>query len=64
MPSTCCMRDPQTVQLLGEHAGERRPLEEIRAEMRAVARRHADPGDAVEAVRAVRRRELLRVAAG
>ena len=57
------MRDPQTVQLLGEHAGERRPLEEIRAEMRAVARRHADPGDAVEAVRAVRRRELLRVAA-
>ena len=58
------LRDPQTVQLLGDDAGERRSQEEMSAQMRAVARRHADPGDAIEAVRAVRRRELLRVAAG
>ncbi|WP_431977948.1 bifunctional [glutamine synthetase] adenylyltransferase/[glutamine synthetase]-adenylyl-L-tyrosine phosphorylase [Propioniciclava coleopterorum] len=56
------LRAPQTVQLLGEHAGERRPAEEIRAEMAAVAGRHQDQGAAIEAVRAVRRKELLRVA--
>ncbi len=57
------LRAPQTVQLLGEDAGERRPRDEIRAEMAAVAGRHTDQGAAIEAVRAVRRKELLRVAA-
>lgn len=57
------LRAPQTVQLLGEHAGERRPRSEIVAEMAAVSRRHEDQGAAIEAIRAVRRKELLRIAA-
>lgn len=57
------LRAPQTVQLLGEEAGQRRPFDEIRAQMVAVAGRHDDQGDAIEAVLAVRRTELLRVAA-
>ncbi len=57
------LRAPQTVQLLGDHAGERRPGAEIAAEMAAVAGRHEDQGAAIEAIRAVRRKELLRIAA-
>lgn len=56
------LRAPQTVQLFGEDAEQRRPIAGIRAEMMAVAGRHDDPVAAIEAVRAVRRTELLRVA--
>lgn len=57
-------RAPQTVQMLAEDARLRpRPLAEIRSEMLAAARRQSDSAAAVEAVRAIRRRELFRVAA-
>lgn len=54
-------REPQGVALLAED--QLRPLdaEALTAEMQAAARRRDDLADAVTAVRAVRRRELLRI---
>ncbi|WP_395659600.1 bifunctional [glutamine synthetase] adenylyltransferase/[glutamine synthetase]-adenylyl-L-tyrosine phosphorylase [Nocardioides sp.] len=56
-------REPQGVRMLG---GDLRPLsaEVLTEEMLATARRHEEPESAVLAVRGVRRRELLRIAAG
>ncbi len=56
-------REPQGVRMLG---GDLRPLsaETLTEEMLATAGRHDDPEAAVRAVRGVRRRELLRIAAG
>ncbi|CAA9383434.1 MAG: Glutamate-ammonia-ligase adenylyltransferase [uncultured Nocardioides sp.] len=56
-------REPQGVRMLGE---DLTPLsaEALTAEMRAVASRQRDPEDAVRGIRAVRRRELLRIACG
>lgn len=58
------MRAPQTVQLLSNEDtdGAHRDAAAIQAEMEAVARRHDDPAAAVAAIRATRRKELLRVA--
>lgn len=57
-------RAPQTVQLLADDAPASRPHAEIATEMDSVARRHDDPAAAVDAIRAVRRKELLRIAIG
>jgi glutamate-ammonia-ligase adenylyltransferase len=58
-------RAPQTVQMLADdHELVPRSLEDLRAEMNAAAGRQSDPVAAVEAIRAIRRRELFRVAAG
>ena len=58
-------RAPQTVQMLADDQELRpRSLAELKAEMHAAAGRHGDAAAAVEAIRAVRRRELFRVAAG
>ena len=58
-------RAPQTVQMLADDQELRpRSLEELKAEMHAAAKRQADSKSAVEAIRAIRRRELFRVAAG
>ncbi len=56
-------REPQGVRMLG---GDLRPLsaEAITEEMLALAGRHDDPEQAVRAIRGIRRRELLRIAAG
>ena len=56
-------REPQGVRMLAESLS---PLssEALLEEMAAAARRRRDPEKAVRAVRAVRRRELLRLAAG
>ncbi|SDD61294.1 bifunctional [glutamine synthetase] adenylyltransferase/[glutamine synthetase]-adenylyl-L-tyrosine phosphorylase [Nocardioides lianchengensis] len=56
-------REPQGVRMLGESLA---PLaaEALTEEMLASAARQGDPEKAVRAVRAVRRRELLRIAAG
>ncbi|MBA2953284.1 bifunctional [glutamine synthetase] adenylyltransferase/[glutamine synthetase]-adenylyl-L-tyrosine phosphorylase [Nocardioides sp. MAH-18] len=56
-------REPQGVRMLG---GDLQPLsaEALTEEMLASARRHDDPEAAVRAIRGVRRRELLRIAAG
>ena len=56
-------REPQGVRMLG---GDLTPLsaETLTAEMHAVASRQLEPEDAVRAIRAVRRRELLRIACG
>ena len=56
-------KEPAGVRMLGEDLG---PLEAepIVEEMLSAAGRREDPEDAVRAIRAVRRRELLRVAAG
>ena len=57
-------RAPQTVQMLAEGEQLRpRPLADVRSEMLAAARRQSSSAAAVEAVRAIRRRELFRVAA-
>jgi glutamate-ammonia-ligase adenylyltransferase len=57
-------RAPQTVQMLAADARLRpRPLADIRSEMLAAARRQSGSAAAVEAVRAIRRRELFRIAA-
>ncbi|MFV0406900.1 MAG: bifunctional [glutamine synthetase] adenylyltransferase/[glutamine synthetase]-adenylyl-L-tyrosine phosphorylase [Propioniciclava sp.] len=58
------LRAPQTVQLLSAEDGDgtHRDAEQIQAEMESVARRHDDPRAAVDAIRAIRRKELLRVA--
>ncbi len=58
-------RSPQTVQMLADDDRlAPRPVDELRAEMRAAARRHETPQAAVEAIRGIRRRELFRIAAG
>ena len=58
-------RAPQTVQMLADDQELRpRPLAELKAEMRAAASRQSDSVAAVEAIRAIRRQELFRVAAG
>ncbi|MDO7867097.1 bifunctional [glutamine synthetase] adenylyltransferase/[glutamine synthetase]-adenylyl-L-tyrosine phosphorylase [Nocardioides jiangxiensis] len=56
-------REPQGVRVLAE---DLHPLGDaaILAEMRSVARRQPDAAAGVRAIRAVRRRELLRIAAG
>ncbi|UMG94962.1 bifunctional [glutamine synthetase] adenylyltransferase/[glutamine synthetase]-adenylyl-L-tyrosine phosphorylase [Nocardioides sp. TF02-7] len=56
-------REPQGVRLLG---GDLQPLavDALTEEMLATAGRQDDPERAVRAIRAVRRRELLRIAAG
>ncbi|MGI3782426.1 MAG: bifunctional [glutamine synthetase] adenylyltransferase/[glutamine synthetase]-adenylyl-L-tyrosine phosphorylase, partial [Janthinobacterium lividum] len=57
-------RAPQTVQMLASESRlQPRPLTEIRSEMLAAARRQSGSAAAVEAIRAIRRRELFRVAA-
>ena len=58
-------RAPQTVQMLAD-ADELRPrsLEELTSEMHAAAGRQSGTEPAIEAIRAIRRRELFRVAAG
>ncbi len=57
------MRNPQSASLLADPAGlEPREREAIRAEMATAAKRHDSPEEAIAAVRAVRRRELLRLA--
>ncbi|HEU4909969.1 MAG TPA: bifunctional [glutamine synthetase] adenylyltransferase/[glutamine synthetase]-adenylyl-L-tyrosine phosphorylase, partial [Propionibacteriaceae bacterium] len=58
-------RAPQTVQMLADDQELRpRSLTELKAEMQAAAGRQKDSVAAVEAIRAIRRRELFRVAAG
>lgn len=57
-------RAPQTVQMLAEEEHLRpRRLADIRSEMLSAARRQSSSAASVEAVRAIRRRELFRVAA-
>ena len=56
------LRAPQTAQLLVDDDGLTRTQAEIAAAMTASARRHDDPRAAVEAIRGVRRKELLRIA--
>jgi glutamate-ammonia-ligase adenylyltransferase len=57
------MRAPQSVGMLADASSlEPRDRGEILAEMRASAKRHDDVAVAVEHIRAVRRRELLRLA--
>ena len=58
-------RAPQTVQMLAQDEELRpRSLANLNVEMHAAARRQESPAAAIEAVRAIRRRELFRVAAG
>jgi glutamate-ammonia-ligase adenylyltransferase len=58
-------RAPQTVQMLSDDQELRpRSLAELKAEMHAAAGRQSSSVAAVEAIRAIRRRELFRVAAG
>jgi glutamate-ammonia-ligase adenylyltransferase len=58
-------RAPQTVQMLADDQELRpRSLAELKAEMHAAAGRQSNSVAAVEAIRAIRRRELFRVAAG
>ena len=58
-------RAPQTVQMLADDQELRpRSLAALKAEMHAAASRHGDAVAAIESIRAVRRRELFRVAAG
>ena len=57
------LRQPEMVAILGEDDQlAARPAAALRAEAVAAVRRHASPPDAVAAVRALRRRELLRTA--
>jgi [glutamine synthetase] adenylyltransferase / [glutamine synthetase]-adenylyl-L-tyrosine phosphorylase len=51
------------VRMLGEDLTPR-SSETLTAQMRATAERQADPGEAVRSIRAVRRRELFRIAVG
>ncbi|WP_426246704.1 bifunctional [glutamine synthetase] adenylyltransferase/[glutamine synthetase]-adenylyl-L-tyrosine phosphorylase [Nocardioides sp. LHG3406-4] len=57
------VREPQGVRMLGDDLS---PLtaEALGTEMAATASRQTDPEDAVRAIRAVRRRELFRIAVG
>jgi [glutamine synthetase] adenylyltransferase / [glutamine synthetase]-adenylyl-L-tyrosine phosphorylase len=58
-------RAPQTVQMLADDAElAPRSRDELQAEMNAAGARQSTPKAAVEAIRAIRRRELFRVAAG
>ena len=58
-------RAPQTVQMLADDQElQPRSLAELMAEMHAAAGRQSSSVGAVEAIRAIRRRELFRVAAG
>ena len=58
-------REPQNVQLLADPSEiVPKTLEEIARAMRSTASRQKEAGDAIAAIRAVRRRELLRVAMG
>ena len=58
-------RAPQTVQMLADDAELRpRSRSDLQAEMCAASVRQDDSRQAVEAIRAIRRRELFRVAAG
>jgi glutamate-ammonia-ligase adenylyltransferase len=59
------LRAPEAVAIFGDDAElEARSLEALRSEMMAAAQRHDDDAEAaVTAVRSVRRRELLRIAA-
>lgn len=58
-------RAPQVVQMLADdHELTPRSFEHLRAEMSAAAGRQRTPTAAVEAIRAIRRRELFRIAAG
>jgi [glutamine synthetase] adenylyltransferase / [glutamine synthetase]-adenylyl-L-tyrosine phosphorylase len=60
---TLLRRVPQQVELLAsDETIVPRSLEEVRASMAAVAGRYAETEPAVEAVQAIRRRELLRLA--
>ncbi len=62
---TLLRRAPQSVQMLADdHELIPRSFERLRAEMSAAAGRQQSPEAAVEAIRAIRRRELFRVAAG
>jgi [glutamine synthetase] adenylyltransferase / [glutamine synthetase]-adenylyl-L-tyrosine phosphorylase len=57
------LRQPEMVAILSEDAQlAPRPAAALRAEATAAGRMHASPPDAVAAVRALRRRELLRTA--
>ena len=57
-------RAPQTVQMLADDADLRpRSREDLQAEMCAAGNRQSSPKAGVEAIRAIRRRELFRVAA-
>ena len=57
-------RAPQTVQMLaGEEELRPRSLSDLAGEMRAAARRQSSTAAGIEAIRAIRRRELFRVAA-
>ncbi|MBO0786522.1 MAG: bifunctional [glutamine synthetase] adenylyltransferase/[glutamine synthetase]-adenylyl-L-tyrosine phosphorylase, partial [Actinobacteria bacterium] len=59
------LRQPDMVAILsGDAETEPRPVAELRAEAEAAVRRHDQPQDAVAAIRALRRRELLRTAVG
>ncbi len=56
-------RAPEGVRMLGEDDGlVPRGRDALEKEMVAAARRHADPVQAITAIRAIRRRELFRVA--
>ena len=56
------LRAPQTAQLLSDGTSLTRAQDDILREMTSSARRHDDPNAAVEAIRGVRRKELLRIA--
>jgi len=56
-------REPLGVRMLGEDLTPRTP-EQLSAEMEATAGRQEDAVEAVRAIRGIRRRELLRLAAG
>ncbi|MQA85250.1 MAG: bifunctional [glutamine synthetase] adenylyltransferase/[glutamine synthetase]-adenylyl-L-tyrosine phosphorylase [Streptosporangiales bacterium] len=57
------LRAPEAVAMLGDDAElAPRPYQVLEAEALAVARHHDDPDDAIAAVRALRRRELFRIA--
>jgi glutamate-ammonia-ligase adenylyltransferase len=54
---------PESVALLGDDAGlQPRPLTALRAEVASAVSRYPDPTQAIRAVRALRRRELFRIA--
>jgi glutamate-ammonia-ligase adenylyltransferase len=61
--TTLLETEPQGVRMLGEDLSPR-GAETLTEEMVASARRKDDPEQAVRSIRAVRRRELLRIAAG
>ncbi len=56
-------REPEGVRMLGEDLTPR-TSEALTAQLRATAERQQDPDEAVRSIRAVRRRELFRIAVG